>query len=53
MTDPSDYPWNVRISIGGVSFIAPGMESEQEAEAIKSIVESSSDAVDNAEVFRQ
>jgi len=48
----SAYGWNVHIVVGGVSFDGPGMESRQEAEAIKGIVESN-DAVQKAEVFKQ
>lgn len=47
----SSYPWNVRVSLGGVTFEGPGMESEMEAEAIKNAVESSADV--DVEVFRQ
>lgn len=47
-----NYPWNVQINLGGVTFEGPGMETEEEAQAIKSIVESS-EPVDGVEVFRQ
>lgn len=45
------YPWNVRVDLGGVTFEGPGMESEMEAEAIKTIVESDADV--EVEVFHQ
>jgi hypothetical protein len=45
------YPWNVHVTLGGVSFDGPGMESEMEAEAIKNIVEQDTDA--DVEVIRQ
>jgi len=48
----SAYDWNVHIVIGGVSFEGPGMETQQEAEAIKGIVEHEG-GVQKAEVFRQ
>lgn len=41
MTDLTNYPWNVHLSMGGVSFYGPGMETEAEAKQIKEIVESS------------
>lgn len=47
------YPWNVRVDVGGVTFEGPGMESKQEAEAIKHIVEESADDLQNVEVFSQ
>lgn len=46
------YNWNVHIVVGGVSFEGPGMESRQEANAIKVIVEDSAD-VQKVEVFKQ
>lgn len=52
MSLKNDYPWNVRILLGGVTFEGPGMETEQEARGIKTIVESK-DSVENVEVFRQ
>lgn len=51
-TERSGYPWNVQINLGGVTFEGPGMETKQEAQAIKSIVEGS-EPVDGLEVFRQ
>jgi hypothetical protein len=48
----TDYPWNLRIDVAGVTFTGPGMESKQAAEAIKTNIEQK-DAVDNAEVFSQ
>ena len=47
----SAYDWNVQIDVGGVTFDGPGMETKQEAEAIASIVESSSGV--DVEGFRQ
>ena len=46
------YDWNVHIVVGGVSFEGPGMESREEAEAIKGIVENEC-GVQKAEVFKQ
>jgi len=51
-TTISGYDWNIRVDLGGVTFEGPGMETRQEAEAIKNIVESSED-IDGVEVFRQ
>lgn len=34
-----DYPYNVEIDVEGVTFTGPGMETEPEAHAIRSIVE--------------
>jgi len=48
----SEYPWNVRILVGGVTFEGPGMETEREAQGIKNIVEKT-EGVENVEVFRQ
>ena len=48
----SGYPFNVGLDLGGVTFEGPGIESRQEAEAIKHVVESSGDA-EGVEVFRQ
>jgi hypothetical protein len=48
----TEYPWNIRIDVGGVTFVGPGMESEEEAEAIKRIVDASGNA-ESAEVFKQ
>jgi len=45
-----DYPYNVRITIAGVDFTGPGMETEQEAEIMKSNVKGK-DEVQNAEVL--
>jgi hypothetical protein len=46
------YPWNVRIDVGGVTFMGPGMDSELEAEAIANIVDGDAD-LQNVEVVRQ
>ena len=46
-----EYSWNVRLNLGGVTFEGPGMETENDAKAIKSIVESGADV--HVEVFRQ
>ncbi|WP_225334264.1 hypothetical protein [Halomicrobium urmianum] len=48
----NQYDWNVQVHLGGVTFEGPGMETRAEAEAIKGIVEESSE-VDEVEVFRQ
>jgi hypothetical protein len=48
----SAYPWNIEIDVEGVTFQGPGMESEQEAETIKSIVESA-ESVNRCEVVQQ
>lgn len=45
------YPWNVRVDLGGVTFEGPGMESRDEAESIKHVVETSADV--DVEVFKQ
>jgi hypothetical protein len=45
------YPWNVHVSVGGVSFTGPGMESRTEADAIADIVEDEIDG--DVEVIRQ
>jgi hypothetical protein len=50
-TDSSHYPWNVQVHLGGVTFEGPGMESKQEAESIKQIVEESAGV--DVEVFQQ
>lgn len=42
--------WNVRIDVGGVTFVGPGMGSRAEAESVKSIVEESTG--EEVEVFR-
>jgi hypothetical protein len=52
MTDATDYPWNIRIDVAGISFTGPGMESRQTAEAMKANVEQEG-SVDRAEVFSQ
>lgn len=52
MTPAHEYPWNVRIGVGGTSFTGPGMDTKAEAESIKTIVESEG-GVQSAEVFRQ
>lgn len=52
MTDATDYPWNIRIDVAGISFTGPGMESRQIAESMKSNVEQE-DSVDKVEVFSQ
>lgn len=51
MSDLTDYPWNVHVSMGGVSFYGPGMESKMEAESIKNVVESDADV--DVEVIHQ
>ncbi len=48
----SQYPWNIRIDVGGVSFEGPGAESRREAMALKRTVEDE-DGVQKAEVFEQ
>lgn len=55
MTDPTDYPWNVRYDVGGVTFIGPGMESEGEAHTIATIVKQDESVLNgqNVEVFKQ
>lgn len=52
MTDASEYPWNIRIDVAGISFTGPGMESRQTAEGMKATVENE-EGVDNVEVFSQ
>lgn len=47
-----DYPWNVEINVGGVTFSGPGMETKPEAEAIKNVVEAE-ESVESAEVVNQ
>ena len=47
----SDYSWNVRVTIEGVTFEGPGMESRGTAEAILGLVEDRAE-VQSAEVFR-
>ena len=46
------YDWNVHIVVSGVSFEGPGMETRQEAEAIRDLVEQNED-VQKAEVIQQ
>jgi hypothetical protein len=53
MLQATDYPWNIRVSLGGVSFTGPGMESEGEARSVASIVEETEEAVASVEVFEQ
>lgn len=48
----SEYPWNIRIDVAGVSFTGPGMESRQTAEAMKANI-ANEESVDNVEVFSQ
>jgi len=48
----SMYDWNVHIVVQGVSFEGPGMESRQEAQAIKQLVEND-ESVQKAEVIQQ
>lgn len=52
MSLAEQYPWNIRINVGGVSFEGPGADSQREAEALKQIVEDE-DGVQKAEVFQQ
>lgn len=46
------YPWNIRVDVGGVTFTGPGMETQAQAEAVKTKVEASAD-IQNVEVFAQ
>lgn len=39
MSDPSDYPWNTHVGLADVSFYGPGMDTREEAESVKNIVE--------------
>lgn len=48
----NQYPWNVRIDVGGVTFEGPGMETEAEARAILNQVANRTH-VESGEVFRQ
>lgn len=52
MTDSSGYPWNVRVTLGCVSFSGPGMESKDEAEAIAGFVERDADVDVDVEVVQ-
>lgn len=53
MVDATDYPWNIRVDLGGVTFTGPGMEGPTEAEGVAQLVESSAEAVEDVEVFEQ
>lgn len=52
MSSPQNYPYNIRVELGGVTFTGPGMESEMHAQRIKEIVEGSTQ-VEGVEVFEQ
>jgi len=52
MSLSNQFPWNIRIDVGGVSFEGPGAESRREAMSLKRIVEDE-DGVQKAEVFQQ
>lgn len=47
----TDYDWNIRIDVGGVTFHGPGMEEEQEAHAVAGIVEDTAGV--DVEVYEQ
>jgi uncharacterized membrane protein len=47
-----EYPWNIRINVGGISFTGPGAESRSDARALEKIVQDKDD-VQNVEVFKQ
>ena len=51
MSDPTLYPWNVRIEPQGVAFIGPGFETRSEAQTIANSLEKTTEY--DAEVFRQ
>jgi hypothetical protein len=53
MLQATDYDWNIRVDLGGVTFTGPGMESRGEAEAIAGIVEETEESVASVEVFEQ
>lgn len=48
----SHYPWNIQVDLGGTTFTGPGMESRQEAEAVRDIVERTG-GVDGVQVIEQ